>query len=116
MHPRAQAWSFARLDEDGRLPEGALLADCRSHGAPFGILAAGTRLRLLLAGEDEAGAATRYLELDCAALEPQMQPLLGLLAPEYLVGGALHEVLAEARLSACRARDRSGRTRRPPRA
>ncbi len=34
VHPRAQAWLFARLDEEGRLPEGALLADCRAHGAP----------------------------------------------------------------------------------
>lgn len=97
VYPRAQAWLFARLDEEGRLPEGALLADCRKHGAPYGILAAGTRLRLLVAGPDEAGAATRYLELDAAALEPDMRPLLGLLAPAYLVDGALRDVLADAR-------------------
>ena len=97
VHPRAQAWLFARLDDEGRLPEGALLADCRAHGAPYGLLAAGTRMRLLAAGTDEAGAATRYLELDSAALEPRMRPLLGLLAPTYLSDGGFREVLSDAR-------------------
>lgn len=97
VHPRAQAWLFARLDDQGRLPEGALLADCRAHGAAYGVLAAGTRLRLLAAGTDEAGAATRYLELDAAALEPRMRPLLGLLSPAYLADGGFRDVLADAR-------------------
>jgi hypothetical protein len=97
IHPRANAWLFARLDEHGRLPEGALVAECRKHGAPYGILAAGTRLRLLLAGHEEAGTTTRYLELDAAALEPARRPLLGLLSPAYLADGRLRELLAEAR-------------------
>lgn len=97
VHPRAQAWLFARLDDEGRLPEGALLADCRAHGAPYGLLAAGTRMRLLAAGAGEAGAATRYLELDAAALEPRMRPLMGLLSPSYLGDGGFRDVLAEAR-------------------
>lgn len=97
VFPRATAWLFARLDEHGRLPEGALVAECRAHGAPYGVLAAGTRLRLLAAGHGQAGTATRYLELDAAALEPQMQPLLGLLAPPYLAEGGLAEVLSDAR-------------------
>ncbi|MEJ7785765.1 MAG: hypothetical protein WKF96_13245, partial [Solirubrobacteraceae bacterium] len=97
VHPRAQAWLFARLDEDGRLPEGALLADCRAHGAAYGLLAAGTRMRLLAAGLEDAGAATRYLELDAAALEPDRRALLGLLAPSYLADGGFREVLGEAR-------------------
>ena len=97
VHPHANAFLFARLDEQGRLPEGALIAACREHGARYGLLAAGTRLRLLAAGPDEAGATTRYLELDAAALEPDMRPLLGLLSPAYLVDGAFRDVLGEAR-------------------
>lgn len=97
VHPHANAFLFARLDEQGRLPEGALIAACREHGAAYGLLAAGTRVRLLAAGPEEAGATTRYLELDAAALEPDMRPLLGLLAPAYLVDGAFREVLGEAR-------------------
>lgn len=97
VHPRASAGHFARLDAEGRLPEGALLADCVAHGADFGILAAGTRLRVLATGKEEAGAATRYLDLDTATLEPERLPLLGLLAPPYLADGGLAAVLDEAR-------------------
>lgn len=97
VHPHANAFMFARLDEQGRLPEGALIAACREHGANYGLLAAGPRVRLLAAGPQEAGATTRYLELDAAALEPEMRPLLGLLSPAYLVGGAFRDVLSEAR-------------------
>ncbi len=97
VHPRANAWLFARLDDEGRLPEGALVAQCRALGAPYGILAAGPRLRLLTAGRAEAGATTSYLELDAAALEPDRRPLLGLLAPRYLAQGELRTVLEEAR-------------------
>ena len=97
VHPHANAFMFARLDDQGRLPEGALIAACRTHGAAYGLLASGSRLRLLAAGPDEAGATTRYLELDAAALEPQMRPLLGLLSPAYLVEGAFRDVLGEAR-------------------
>jgi len=97
VHPHASAFLFARLDDQGRLPEGALIAACRKHGAAYGVLAAGTRLRLLAAGPAEAGATTRYLELDAAALEPEMRPLLGLLSPAYLVDGAFRDVLGEAR-------------------
>jgi len=97
IHPHANASLFARLDDQGRLPEGALITACRAHGAAYGLLAAGTRLRLLAAGPEQAGAATRYLELDAAALEPDMRPLLGLLAPAFLVDGGFGEVLGEAR-------------------
>ncbi len=97
VHPHDSAARFARLDEEGRLPEGALIADCRAHGARYGILAAGPRLRLLTAGDEDAGTATRYLELDAATLERERRPLLGLLAPEYLAGGEFGALLAEAR-------------------
>ena len=97
VHPRQSADQFARLDEAGRLPEGALVADCLASGAPYGLLAAGARMRLLRAGRDDAGSTTRYLELDPAAMEPEYMPLLGLLAPEFLASRGLEELLVEAR-------------------
>jgi len=97
VHPRQSADQFARLDEAGRLPEGALVADCLTRGAPYGLLAAGTRMRLLRAGRDDAGSTMRYIELDPAAMEPEHLPLVGLLAPEFLASGGLEELLVEAR-------------------
>jgi Eco57I restriction-modification methylase len=97
VHPRRSAEEFARLDETGRLPEGSLLAACDQQGAAYGMLAAGTRMRLLHAGGDDGGSANRYLELDAAALEPSDRPLLGLLAPAYLADDGLDDVLREAR-------------------
>jgi hypothetical protein len=97
VHPKESPAQFARLDDRGRLPEGALLAACRDAGVHYGLLVAGTRLRLLATGGEEAGAISRYLDLDTAALEPADQPLLGLLAPEYLAEGGMVELLAEAR-------------------
>ena len=108
VHPRKSASEFARLDAEGRLPEGALLADCDEHGATYGILASGTRLRLLAAGRTEAGALARYLDLDTASLEPDALPLLGLLSPAYLADGAMAGLLADAR-------DYGRRGRRPSR-
>jgi hypothetical protein len=97
VHPRQSADQFARLDEAGRLPEGALVTDCLASGAPYGLLAAGARMRLLRAGHDDAGSTTRYLELDPAAMEPDYLPLVGLLAPECLASGGLEDLLVEAR-------------------
>lgn len=97
VHPHRSADEFARLDEAGRLPEGALLAACEAHNTPYGLLAAGPRMRLLRAAGDDGGAATRYLELDAGKLEPDDRPLLGLLAPAYLAEGGLDEILREAR-------------------
>jgi hypothetical protein len=97
VHPRQSADQFARLDEAGRLPEGALVTDCLASGAPYGLLAAGARMRLLRAGHDDAGSTTRYLELDPAAMEPDYLPLVGLLAPEFLASGGLEDLLVEAR-------------------
>lgn len=97
IHPQAESDAFARMDESGRLPEGALAADCAEHGAPYGILAAGSRMRLLAAGSEEGGATTRYLELDPAVLGPGELPLTGLLGPRYLDEGELDLLLTEAR-------------------
>lgn len=97
VHPKESPAQFARLDDQGRLPEGALLAACRDAHVDYGLLVAGTRLRLLATGGKEAGAISRYLDLDTSALEPAAQPLLGLLAPDYLADGGMAELLAEAR-------------------
>ena len=97
VHPKGSASEFARLDEGARLPEGALLADCERHGAPYGLMAAGSRLRLLRATGEEGGQATRFLELDAALIEPERRPLLGLLSPTYLADGEFASLLAEAR-------------------
>jgi len=97
VHPRRSAEEFARLDEAGRLPEGSLLAACDEQGTPYGLLAAGSRMRLLRAVGDDGGSANRYLELDAAALEPADRPLLGLLSPAYLADDGLEQVLREAR-------------------
>ena len=96
IHPKGSSADFARLDEDARLPEGALLAACDAHHAPFGILASKSRMRLLRASGDP-GQATSYLEIDGALLDPDDRPLLSLLAPRYLAEGGLHELLTEAR-------------------
>ncbi|MFN8113181.1 MAG: hypothetical protein U0R51_08270 [Solirubrobacterales bacterium] len=97
VHPKGSASEFARLDEGSRLPEGALLADCEHHGAPYGLMVAGSRLRLLRATGEESGQATRFLELDASLIEPDRRPLLGLLSPVYLAEGEFTALLAEAR-------------------
>lgn len=112
VHPRQTADQFARLDEAGRLPEGALVTDCVAYGAPYGLLAAGTRMRLLRAGREDVGAATRYLELDPAAIEPDRRPLLGLLAPAFLADGGLEALLVEGQDYGARLRLRLDRALR----
>ena len=112
VFPRRSPEEFARLDESGRLPEGALLAACDAQGAPYGILAADSRMRLLRAAGDDGGASTRYLELDPSSLEPEDQPLLGLLSPRYLLEGGLEEVLREARDYGSKLRERLDRALR----
>lgn len=97
IHPKGSASEFARLDEGDRLPEGALLADCERNGAPYGLLAAGSRLRLLRATGEEGGQATRFLELDSALIDGDRRPLLGLLSPTYLAEGEFASLMDEAR-------------------
>lgn len=108
-HPHASATRFAHLDKDGRLPEGALATDCAHHGLRYGLLTAGTRLRLLAAGRDRSGSTTRYLEIDVAALEPARRPLLALLSPRYLAEGGFDDLLSEARDYGERLRERLDR-------
>ncbi len=99
IHPLADTAAFARLDSDGRPPEGTLAVDCRTEGVAFGVLASGSRLRLFRSGVNaEPGAAaatTSFLELDAADLRPEDRPLLALLAPASLARGGLFGRLVE---------------------
>lgn len=97
VHPVRDAAEFSRLDADGRPPEGLLLNDCQADGAPFGILAAGTRLRLFEADPQVGSAASRYVDLDSSALQVDDFPFLVLLAPEYLAQGEFAALQEEAR-------------------
>jgi hypothetical protein len=97
VHPKANPGEFARLDEDGRPPEGVLLNDCATDGAPFGLLVHETRLRLFQANPTLGAAATRYLDLDAASLQDDDRPFLALLGPEYLADGQFTTIQQEAR-------------------
>jgi hypothetical protein len=97
IHPVADPAAFSRLDAEGRPPEGILLHDCRAHGAPYGLLAAGSRFRLFEARPEAGSAAGRYLELDAAALGEDDRPLLGLLAPAYLAERGFEGLMRQSR-------------------
>ncbi len=88
---------FARLDADGRPPEGLLLNDCEADGAPFGMLAAGARLRLFRSDPQIGSASSRYLDIDAVSLQPDDVAFLALLGPEYLAEGEFDRLQMEAR-------------------
>jgi len=95
--PLREPSDFSKLDAEGRPPEGVLLNECLSHGAPYGFLVCGARFRLFEAGPESGSAVARYLELDGGALAEEDRPLLGLLSPPYLAGGGLATLMREAR-------------------
>jgi hypothetical protein len=97
IHPKADPAEFARLDGEGRPPEGVLLNDCRSDGAGFGLLTSGSRLRFFDADPSAGSAAAQYLDLDAGALQGDDRPFLGLLSPAYLAEGRFPELELEAR-------------------
>jgi hypothetical protein len=98
--------AFAKLDADGRPPEGLVINECLRAGATYGLLASGSRFRLLEARPAEGSSVARYLELDAAALPEEHQPLLGLLSPEWLGDGRFEELMREARDSGAKLRER----------
>ena len=89
IHVYPSPTEFARMQESGRLPEGALIAACQDEGVAWGILAASDTLRLFQAKVDRGAATDRWLELDPSHLDPEKSYLLGLLAPGCLDGDAL---------------------------
>src|SRR5205085_10119648 len=97
IRPLADAAAFAKLDSDGRPPEGVLIQDCLDQGVPYGFLASRGRLRLFEARPTSGSAVARYLELDAEALKDDDRALLGLLSPEYLAGDGFEALVREAR-------------------
>lgn len=96
VHPKPSAADFSRLDERGRPPEGMLVNDCIANGAPYGLLTAGSAMRLFVASPGQGSAVSRYLELDAAAMQGDDRALLGLLAPEFLGRGEFDNLLRDA--------------------
>jgi hypothetical protein len=110
VHPKRSPARLARLDAQGRPPEGALLDDCDDAVVRFGLLVCGSRLRLLQAAPPLGAASTADLDLDTAALGDGERPLLALLGPDFLADGQLAAVQAEARTSAAALRRRLDQT------
>jgi len=95
VHPKADPAEFARLDTEGRPPEGAVLNDARSENVEFGLLAAGVRFRLFFFGA-AGGSTSRYLDLDAAVMRPRDKPLMALLGPSYLAEGEFARLITDA--------------------
>ena len=95
IHPKGKARDLARVDSQGRPPEGLLVSDCEAQGAEFGILAQGSRFRLFDARS--ASPASEWLEMDIRLLGKDRLPFLALLAPSFLADGGFAAVRNEAR-------------------
>ena len=95
IHPKARARDLSRVDSQGRPPEGLLLTDCEAQGAPFGILAQGSRCRLFDAAS--ASPASQWLEMDTRLLGRDRLPFLALVAPRFLAEDGFTAVRREAR-------------------
>lgn len=95
IHPKAKARDLARVDSQGRPPEGLLVSDCEVQGARFGILVQGGRFRLFDARS--ASPASEWLELDIRLLGQDRLPYLALLAPSFLADGGFVGLRHEAR-------------------
>ena len=95
IHPKAAGRDLARVDQQGRPPEGLLLVDCEAQGAPYGILAQGSRFRLFDARS--AFPASEWLEMDTRLLRKDRLPFLALLAPPFLADGGFANLRTEAR-------------------
>ena len=95
IHPKKKARDLARVDSQGRPPEGLLLSDCEAHGARYGFLAQGSRFRLFDA--QSASPASEWLEVDIRLLQEKRLPFLALLAPSFLSEGGFAALRSEAR-------------------
>ena len=95
IHPKGKARDLARVDSQGRPPEGLLLSDCEAHGAQFGILVQGSRFRMFDA--QSASPASEWLEMDIRLLGKDRLPFLALLGPSFLADGGFAAVRNEAR-------------------
>jgi hypothetical protein len=93
--PLPDPGAFSRATEEGALPEGLLVADCRREGVDWGLLASEGRFRLFPANTPVGAATGRYLELDITETDQDDWPYIGLLAPESLAPGGLLERLLD---------------------
>ena len=84
VHPHRDPSQFSRLTDNGELPEGMVLADCKRHKVQWGVLAASGRYRLFQRLPSVGPATGQHLEIDTAELERKDRFYLGLLAPESL--------------------------------
>ncbi len=107
--PFGDPGAFARLDAEGRPPEGLLLNACVQENARYGMLASGSRVRLFDTDPREGPAVGRYLEIDVGALADEDRPLLGLLSPPYLAGDGFPALMGEARAFGAALRERVDR-------
>lgn len=94
VHPKKTASALARLDSDGRPPEGLLAADCKERGARYGILAFGGCFRLF--DTESPGGTRHWLELDDDLLGDDRRGFLALLAPASLAGNGFADLQQEA--------------------
>lgn len=108
VHPKKTAEALARLDQDGRPPEGLLAQDCEEWGARYGILAFGGRYRLF--DVDSSHGTRQWLELDAGLLIDDRRPFLALLAPAWLAGGKFAALQEEAQKFGVQLRARLDRT------
>ncbi len=108
VHPKKTAEALARLDRDGRPPEGLLASDCKARGARWGILAFGGRYRLF--DVDSSHGTRQWLELDAGLLSDDRRPFLALLAPAWLAGGKFAALQEEAQKFGVQLRARLDRT------
>ena len=108
IHPKTAARDLARVDRQGRPPEGLLLEDCEAHGTRFGIITQGSRFRLF--GADSASPASEWLELDTRLLGKDRLPFLALLAPPFLAEGGFSDLRNEARAFGVKLHERLDRT------
>lgn len=108
VHPKADARDFVRLDEAGRPAEGVLAADCRAHGARYGLLVCHNRYRLFDC--DPSASTAEWLDLDAGLLGEARRPYMALLAPSYLAEGRLAELQADAQAFGARLRRRLDHT------
>ena len=94
VHPKRTASALARLDPDGRPPEGLLASDCAERGARWGILAFGECFRLF--DVESPGGTGHWLELDATLLNDERRAFLALLAPASLAEGGFAKLQEEA--------------------
>ncbi len=94
VHPKKTASALARLDSDGRPPEGLLAADCKERGARYGILTFGGCFRLF--DTESPGGTRHWLELDDDLLGDDRRGFLALLAPASLAGNGFADLQQEA--------------------